>query len=351
VAIDSFRPDGSVKATGTLGIPGEIPAPGGEATPCRCKAFSLLELLVVVGVLAMLMSILVPSLSSARQSARAVTCCSQLRSLAQAALDYALDHADAIPGSPLTSGRHFTETPGLEVWKPGDSVSDWYDFSGAVFSRLAGHIPQERPALVSRLTQGIFECPSNQESYGPYPQDQNYPVIRAVSYLTMNTFMRAGSESYRRYLLHPPSGISTEEVWKVAWPEDYDVVMPDRYLPRFESVGQASLKVLLADGFRFFSPPSTKDYCIWEKAFAGMQSAQPPCDIESREYGEAKGASLSYRHGRQDAINAAFFDGHAETLKKTESHRPEHYFPTGSVVREQGGFYADWQRGNDLVLP
>lgn len=317
----------------------------------RYKAFTLLELLVVVGMLSLLLSMLVPSLSTAQKTSKTLKCSCQLRTLAEAAIGYALEYDDAIPGSPLTSGMHFTQTPGQDIWQPGQSVADWYDMAGSLLPRLTRSIPNRRPDLIQRLTQGIFECPSNPETYGPYPQDEDYPVIRAVSYLTLNTFMRAGRKTYEQYLLNPPKGITIDEVWKVAWPDDYDVIMPDHYRPRIEKVGKAPGKVLLADGFRYFEPPGTKDYCIWQKAFAGNQSARPPCDIESREYGEACAASLSYRHGKNDAINAAFFDGHVETLAKKESHKPEYYFPTGSVVREQSGFHPEWQRGNDITLP
>jgi len=315
------------------------------------RAFTLLELLIVVAILALLSSMLVPSLSAARQSAKAVKCSGQLRSLAQAAITYSLEHGDAIPGSPLTSGMHFTQTPGNEVWKAGDSVCDWYDFAGAILPLFTRAVPKNRTELIGRLTRDVFECPGNQETYGPYPQSEDYPVIRSVSYLTMNTFMRAGGDTYDRYRKDPPPGLAVDEVWKVAWPNHSSVRMPGRYTPRFERVGRSSQKVLLADGFRYFDPPSTKDYCVWQKSFAGNQSAQPPCDIESREYGEMNAAGLSYRHGRKDAINAAFFDGHVEALAKKESHRPELYFPSGSVVADESGFYTEWRRGNDLVLP
>ncbi len=315
------------------------------------RGFTLLELLVVVAVIMLLTSMLVPSLGSARDKAKQVVCLSRLKSLGQVAIEYGLDYDDAIPGSPLTSGMHFTQTPGYEVWKPGDSVSDWYDFAGAVLPRLTKSIPQERPKLISRLTQKEFACPSNQETYGPYPQVEGYPVIQAVSYLTMNTFMRAGPGHFYDFIRNPPKGVTLDELWKITWPDTYTVQMPERYVPRFAKVGKESLKVLLADGFRYFAPPATMDYCIYQKSFAGNQSAQPPCDIDSREYSEGKGGKLSYRHGKDDTINAVFFDGHAEGLAKKASRRPDHYFPTGSLVVDEGGFYVEWHRGNDIRLP
>jgi len=57
-----------------------------------CTAFSLVELLIVIGIIAILVAILVPSLIRARQNAQLITCASNLHQLALANLLYAGDN-------------------------------------------------------------------------------------------------------------------------------------------------------------------------------------------------------------------------------------------------------------------
>lgn len=58
----------------------------------RCKAFTLIEVLVVVAIIALLMGILLPSLGRARAQAKSVLCRARLRSLHQAMELYTNDH-------------------------------------------------------------------------------------------------------------------------------------------------------------------------------------------------------------------------------------------------------------------
>ena len=71
--------------------------PRARARWLRDRAFSLVELLVVIGIIAVLIGILMPTLSRARESARRTKCLSNLRTLAQSMVMYANDSKGWLP--------------------------------------------------------------------------------------------------------------------------------------------------------------------------------------------------------------------------------------------------------------
>ena len=68
-------------------------------------AFSLVELLVVLGILALFTGIVLPAVGTAREAAKRAQCLANLRQLAAAAHGYAADHDGAYPSGYFSAGR------------------------------------------------------------------------------------------------------------------------------------------------------------------------------------------------------------------------------------------------------
>ena len=78
------------------------------------KGFTLIELLVVVAIIALLISILLPSLARARELAKRAVCRANMRGIGQSCYIYSNDYEDTFPDLEVQDpvNHHAKRSPG-----------------------------------------------------------------------------------------------------------------------------------------------------------------------------------------------------------------------------------------------
>jgi len=126
----------------------------------RQRGFTLVELLVVIGIIALLISILLPALNKARAQAQLVQCSSNMRQLGQAVMGYCANNSGSYPQ--WSAGQTSVSEGGTYMGPPyWDSMLYPYVYTQPVlYNYVAGQAPVAKNNLGLMHRTTVFLCPS-----------------------------------------------------------------------------------------------------------------------------------------------------------------------------------------------
>lgn len=289
-------------------------APAAQGTRATGRpAFTLVELLAVIGVIALLVALLLPALAAARSSARAVQCSSNLRQIGITCLQYADQWRGRLPNNSYSmrddpaamSPPPPPGTPGAaKAALTGEGSTSNYQWLDAV---AAANGWSGRRTIAARFAAGEQDVFRGATSYLWCPdvdQTARDPGVFATSY-----------GMGRRIALH--FQVKVAPASPVATLENFSYV---NYFAYSRAARKPDLVFLTEYNFR---NDSSGPYNIDNKALGNVVNY------------ETIAIRPSVRHG---GLNYLFFDGHVERLPAPP--HPIHNSDPGTYLTSDGDRYT-----------
>lgn len=243
----------------------------------RMRAFTLVELLVVIGIIAVLIAILLPALNQARQAAVSLVCQSQLRQVIQAMQMYAGDNRGILPhtygnqGDGDLNGTYWTVqiAPYLGIRRGNDR--------GTYYNAL------------ERKEPNALECPvSNPEALG-----RRYMTYGTLIRLHLGSYAANGTPPVGKYtrtstIKSSATKILVRDISAEDWIYDYPYTWNERAL-----FGKHGRQVKVTDLSGFY----TMAYASFNAAFAdGHVESILEADLGPTRYHELSPADAGKLH-------------------------------------------------------
>lgn len=251
---------------------------------CRGGAFTVVELLVVIGMLAVAASVLLPSLSRARDTAKHVQCLSNLRQLAMATVMYANDNNSLMPAGAEASHKRWD-------WIYWDATAPDASLRDAGRSALAPYLGGTRlaPGRFSVSPQ-VLRCPADRLDQHPAAQPGHSRYDYSYG---MNAYLCDNDRAYQ-------FGLGFADSQRERWANF-----------RVSLIRRPAHKVLFIDRTE---RTSTDGLWVPARETAGGGEPDPACNELSDRHDFRKPATRT-REGRG---NVSFVDGHAEFVNRVE---------------------------------
>jgi prepilin-type N-terminal cleavage/methylation domain-containing protein/prepilin-type processing-associated H-X9-DG protein len=256
--------------------------------------FTLIELLVVVAIIALLISILLPSLSRAKAQARQVVCNTHLLSLAKTSRLYAADNKDYLPRGIQGFGAHeYTVFPTALIKYLGYDGDTTRLFGTQVGTR----VKQQTIRLLRDVPQ--FQCPDFPDEIKPARWQESWETC------PFDYVVSAFSIPYH------PDAIAFDDAGELEWDETGQW--------EGESIPQAYRWATKLEDFPTGTSPAALIYVTevhprmtWDPR--GFNVRFFTCFLASQlPFGGKPRIANDQRH--PGGINAMFFDGHAKTME------------------------------------